>query len=102
MPRRLPHQPIWVGQFIPVPCLSSLFIGNVSHEVPSFHGGFTIPTEDNISPHHHKFAEAAGGDPAHEAAIKCGKGLAMLAIRALSDSRLVEAAKEQFQLTQGD
>lgn len=77
-------------------------LGNVSHEVPSFHGGFAIPTEDNISPHHPKFAEAAGGDAAHEAAIKCGKGLAMLAIRALGDSRLVEAAKEEFRTTGDD
>jgi hypothetical protein len=98
----LPPQPIWVRQLTLDPCLSSLFTGNVSHEVPSFHGGFTIPTEDNISPHHPKFAEAAGRDPAHEAAIKCGKGLAMLAIRALSDPRLVETAKEQFQITKGD
>ncbi|KEF52027.1 uncharacterized protein A1O9_12017 [Exophiala aquamarina CBS 119918] len=81
---------------------ASTDMGNVSHEVPSFHGGFTIPTEDNISPHHPKFAEAAGGDQAHKAAIKCGKGLARLAIRVLSDPSLAESARKEFRTTKDD
>ena len=74
----------------------------MSYEVPSFHGGFTIPTEDGISPHHHKFADAAGKDIAHKAAIQCGKGLAMLAIRVLTDPELVTNAQQQFQILEED
>jgi len=70
--------------------------------VPSFHGGFTIPTEDNISPHHPKFAEAAGGDEAHKAAIQCGKGLAMLAIQVLKDSSFARSVKEEFSATKDE
>ncbi|KAK5050912.1 hypothetical protein LTR84_003471 [Exophiala bonariae] len=81
---------------------ASTDMGNVSHEVPSFHGGFPIPTEDNISPHHPKFAEAAGGDPAHQAAIRCGKGLAMLAVRALGDTGLAASARKEFQSARDD
>ncbi|KAL2840390.1 hypothetical protein BJY01DRAFT_218509 [Aspergillus pseudoustus] len=53
-------------------------MGNVSHEVPSFHGVFGIPTAPNIPGHHPAFAEAAVGDEAHAEAILSAKAMAML------------------------
>ncbi|KAL7904863.1 hypothetical protein GGI35DRAFT_489410 [Trichoderma velutinum] len=75
---------------------ASTDMGNVSYKVPSFHGAFPIPTDQGISLHHPRFADHAGSDSAHEAAIKCGKGMAMLTIRLLTNPRLVEAAKKDF------
>ena len=74
----------------------SLTIGNVSYEVPSFHGAFPIPTASDVSQHHPRFAEHAASDAAYRAAIKCGKGMAMLAIRLLTNPRLVEDARKDF------
>ncbi|KAL3480505.1 hypothetical protein BJX99DRAFT_266439 [Aspergillus californicus] len=53
-------------------------MGNVSHEVPSFHGVFGIPTAPNIPGHHPAFAEAAATDGAHAEAILSAKAMAML------------------------
>lgn len=47
--------------------------------------------------HHPKFAKHAGTDEAHAAAIKCGKGMAMLALRLLTDPQLVENARKDFE-----
>ncbi|KAH0842614.1 Peptidase M20 domain-containing protein 2 [Fonsecaea pedrosoi] len=71
--------------------------GNVSFEVPSFHGTFPIPTEPNVSMHHPRFAGHAATDDAHRAAITCAKGMAMLALRVLTDPRLVEEAWKDFE-----
>lgn len=78
------------------PLWSWLIIGSVSYKVPSFHGAFPIPTDEGVSLHHPRFADHAGSDSAHEAAIKCGKGMAMLTIRLLTNPWLVEAARKDF------
>ncbi|PTB54489.1 hypothetical protein M431DRAFT_84687 [Trichoderma harzianum CBS 226.95] len=75
---------------------ASTDMGSVSYKVPSFHGAFPIPTDLGVSLHHPRFADHAGSDSAHEAAIKCGKGMAMLTIRLLTNPRLVEAARKNF------
>ncbi|KIW94539.1 uncharacterized protein Z519_04515 [Cladophialophora bantiana CBS 173.52] len=76
---------------------ASTDMGNVSFEVPSFHGAFPIPTDANVSMHHPRFAGHAATDEAHRAAIQCGKGMAMLALRVLTDPRLVEEARKDFE-----
>lgn len=53
-------------------------LGNVSHEVPSFHGVFGIPTPPDIPGHHPEFAKAAATDQAHEEAILAAHAMAML------------------------
>ncbi|KIW50708.1 hypothetical protein PV05_09496 [Exophiala xenobiotica] len=81
---------------------ASTDMGNVSYEVPSFHGAFPIPTDPDVSQHHPRFAAHAGTDEAHEAAIKCGKGLAMLAIRVLTKPHLADEARRDFEhMTEG-
>ncbi|GKT57971.1 hypothetical protein ColTof4_09951 [Colletotrichum tofieldiae] len=78
------------------PFNASTDMGNVSHLVPSFHGAFVIPTSPDVAGHNPKFAAAAATDEAHTAAIKCAKGMAMLAIRVLTDDLIAEGAKKDF------
>ncbi|KAL6250692.1 hypothetical protein RBB50_002995 [Rhinocladiella similis] len=77
---------------------ASTDMGNVSYEVPSFHGAFPIPTDPGVSQHHPRFAAHAGTDEAHKVAVTCGKGLAMLAIRVLTNPKLVQEARKDFEL----
>ena len=76
---------------------ASTDMGNVSHLVPSFHGGFIIPAGPEISAHNPGFAACAGTEQAHQAALTCAKGMAMLALRVLVDDYLAERAKADFE-----
>ncbi|KAK2029818.1 metal-dependent amidase/aminoacylase/carboxypeptidase [Colletotrichum zoysiae] len=78
------------------PFNASTDMGNVSHLVPSFHGAFVIPTPPDIAGHHPKFAAAAATDEAHDAALKCAKGMAMLAVRVLADGAVAREARKDF------
>ena len=71
--------------------------GNVSYAVPAFHGGFAIPAPDNVTGRNPSFAAAAGTDAAHESAIRCAKGMAVLGYRVLTDSKLADAARLDFE-----
>lgn len=76
---------------------ASTDMGNVSHLVPSFHGGFIIPAGPEISAHNPGFAACAGTEQAHQAALTCAKGMAMLALRVLVDDNLAKRAKADFE-----
>ncbi|KAM5343797.1 hypothetical protein ACJ41O_012334 [Fusarium nematophilum] len=76
---------------------ASTDMGNVSHLVPSFHGAFAIPTSKDVSIHNPKFAAAAGTDEAHGVAIKCAKGMAILAIRVLVEDAIASNARSDFE-----
>ncbi|TDZ15337.1 Peptidase M20 domain-containing protein 2 [Colletotrichum orbiculare MAFF 240422] len=78
------------------PFNASTDMGNVSHLVPSFHGAFVVPTSPDVAGHNPKFAAAAGTDEAHSAAMKCAKGMAMLAIRVLADDAIATGARRDF------
>ncbi|KAK1991225.1 metal-dependent amidase/aminoacylase/carboxypeptidase [Colletotrichum falcatum] len=90
-----------IGEAIQVhqakPFNASTDMGNVSHLVPSFHGAFVIPTSPDVAGHNPKFAAAAVTDEAHAAAIKCAKGMAMLAVRVLADSAIAQKARRDFE-----
>ncbi|KAI0139142.1 hypothetical protein F4776DRAFT_670372 [Hypoxylon sp. NC0597] len=79
------------------PITASTDMGNVSHVVPSFHGAFSIPAGLDVSLHNPKFAAAASTDEAHEIALRCAKGLAMLATRVLLDVELATRARNDFE-----
>ncbi|KAI1141446.1 hypothetical protein F5Y05DRAFT_261625 [Hypoxylon sp. FL0543] len=79
------------------PITASTDMGNVSHVVPSFHGAFAIPAAPDILLHNPQFAAAASTDEAHEAALRCAKGLAMLAARMLLDGGVKDAARDDFE-----
>ncbi|RTE80210.1 hypothetical protein BHE90_005320 [Fusarium euwallaceae] len=78
------------------PYTASTDMGNVSHHVPSFHSAFGIPTAPGVAIHSQPFAAAAATIEAHNAAIQCGKGMAMLAIRVLTDDNMADAARKDF------
>lgn len=46
--------------------------------------------------HSPKFTAEASTDEAHAAAIECGKGMAMLALRVLTDDQVATGAREDF------
>lgn len=79
------------------PFNASTDMGNVSHFVPSFHGGIGIPAEPGVAMHNPRFAGAAGTDEAHAAAIKAAKGMAMLGLRVLLDSEVATKARVDFE-----
>jgi len=81
------------------PMNASTDMGNVSHRVPSFHGGFIIPAGPEISAHNPGFAACAGTEEAHKAALTCAKGMAMLALRVLVDDDLARRARADFEKT---
>ncbi|KID65481.1 Peptidase M20 domain-containing protein 2 [Metarhizium brunneum] len=76
---------------------ASTDMGNVSHFVPSFHGGIGIPAEPGVAMHNPRFAAAAGTDEAHGAAIQAAKGMAMLGLRVLLDSKVAAQARLDFE-----
>ncbi|KAH8678312.1 hypothetical protein BX600DRAFT_451886 [Xylariales sp. PMI_506] len=71
-------------------------MGNVSYVVPSFHGIFGIPSEDGASCHDARFTVASAGEEAFENAVKCGRGMAMLGWRFITDGELITRVSEQF------
>lgn len=75
---------------------ASTDMGNVSHRVPSFHGAFVVPAKADVSVHNPAFAACAGTDDAHKAALQCAKGMAMLALRVLTDEELAKEARADF------
>jgi metal-dependent amidase/aminoacylase/carboxypeptidase family protein len=78
------------------PLTASTDMGNVSHLIPSFHGGIAIPTEPGVAMHNPRFAASARTEEAHVAAIKAAKGMAMLGLRMILDSQLAEQALADF------
>lgn len=78
------------------PFTASTDMGNVSHEVPGFHGAFSIPTEPDAALHSTKFAAAAAKPEAHEAAMKSAKGMAMLALRVIVDEEFARKVRQDF------
>lgn len=77
---------------------ASTDMGNVSHTIPTFHGAFAIPCGPDVAIHSPPFAVAAGTVEAHDAAMQCSKGMAMLALRVLCDSSLAQQAQTEFEL----
>jgi hypothetical protein len=72
-----------------------MFKGNVSHAVPGFHGIFTIPAEGvNHTP---QFTNGAGSPEAHERAIACAAGMAVVACQMLVDDQFSETVKKDFE-----
>lgn len=76
---------------------ASTDMGNVSHTVPSFHGAFGVPSSLGVALHSLGFAAAVATDEAHEVTIRCAKGMAMLALRVLTDGSIADGARCEFE-----
>lgn len=79
------------------PLAASTDMGNVSYAVPSFHGTFSVPCDNTVAMHSQPFASAAGTDEAHESAMKCAKGMAMLALSVLTNESLAQQTRKDFE-----
>lgn len=78
------------------PIHASTDMGNVSHVVPSFQGAFIICRDKGVAMHHPRFTAASATDEAHDAALQCAQGMAMLAVRTLVDEDFAKRAWRDF------
>ncbi|KAL1900571.1 hypothetical protein Sste5346_002294 [Sporothrix stenoceras] len=86
----------------PVVSSAGTDMGNVSQELPGFHGIFGIPAPPNVPPHHRDFADASATPEAQDAALQAARGMAMLALRVLLVPGLVEKVQADFEENRSD
>ncbi|TLS31202.1 hypothetical protein PpBr36_02176 [Pyricularia pennisetigena] len=72
-------------------------MGDVCYECPGFHGAFGIDTEKGQSNHTPAFAAAAGLDKSYKKAIECGRGMAMVGWRVLSDDAFAAEVQKEWE-----
>ncbi|KAF9251037.1 hypothetical protein DTO027I6_1664 [Penicillium roqueforti] len=70
-------------------------MGNVSYEVPGFHGGFFIHA-DGVN-HTPQFTAGAGSEDGFKRSLQCAAGMAVVACRALVDASFATAIKSDFE-----
>ena len=69
-------------------------MGNVSYEVPGFHGGFYIPAEGvNHTP---QFTAGAGSEEGFRRSLYCAAGMAVVAVRVLGDEEFAKDVEGNF------
>lgn len=72
-------------------------MGDVTYECPGFHGGFGITTDDGSSNHTKGFTAAAGTEEAFARAVECGKGMANVGWRVLTDDTFAQGVKQEWE-----
>ncbi|KAJ5116665.1 amidohydrolase [Penicillium angulare] len=72
-------------------------MGNVSYEVPSFHGHYFIPTPPGTAMHTEAFRDAAKAEEAHSIAMSVGKGMAVVGLKILVDDGFAAEVKNHFE-----
>ena len=77
-------------------------MGNVTVAMPGIHPVFNIASMDGVrepglSTHSIKFAERAGTEVAHEAAIRASKGLGLTGLDVLLDAEFTRKIREEFE-----
>ncbi|HEY2068200.1 MAG TPA: M20 family metallopeptidase [Rhizomicrobium sp.] len=83
---------------IPAGFAGSTDMGNVSHRVPSIHPMLAVAPAGVII-HNAEFARWAASDKGDQAVIDGAKALALTALDAMSDRRLLEVTKADFAAT---
>lgn len=73
--------------------------GNVTYAVPALHVIFGLPNKENpdINPHDAEFARCAGTEEAFQAAVRCGKGMALTGWEILTNDAVWEQCKADFE-----
>lgn len=69
-------------------------MGNVSYEVPGFHGGFYIQT-DGVN-HTPQFTAGAGSEEGFKRSLACAAGMAVVGCRVLGDEVFAGAVRDDF------
>ncbi len=72
-------------------------MGDVCHECPGFHGVFGIGTKEGEANHTHGFAAAAGTEESFERALECGRSMAAVAWRVLSDDGFAARVQTEWE-----
>jgi amidohydrolase len=72
-------------------------MGNVCYECPGFHGAFGIATEPGQGNHTLAFAKAAGTDESFKSALECGKGMAVVGWKVLSDDEFASQTLREWE-----
>ncbi|KAK3308312.1 uncharacterized protein B0T15DRAFT_105018 [Chaetomium strumarium] len=72
-------------------------MGDVCYECPGFHGVFGIGTKEGEANHTKGFAAAAGTDDAFQRALECGRGMALVGWKVLSDDGFAEKVRKEWE-----
>ena len=72
-------------------------MGDVCYECPGFHGAFGIITQEGEGNHTKGFAAAAGTDESHKRAIECGKGMALVGWKVLTDDSFAAELQKEWE-----
>lgn len=70
------------------------FTGNVTYEVPGFHGGVYIPV-DGVN-HTPEFTAGAGSREGFKRSLPSGAGMAVVGCQLLADDSFASAVKADF------
>jgi hypothetical protein len=71
--------------------------GDVTYACPSLFGTFGIATTDGVANHTKGFTAVAGTQDSFQRAIECGKGMAMVAWRVLTDDGFAEEMTKEWE-----
>lgn len=72
-------------------------LGDISYALPTMHPLFGIPVKEaGIVTHHPSFTEAAGTDEAHDAAVRAGKSLCLVAWDIITNDAIYEAIRSDW------
>jgi amidohydrolase len=72
-------------------------MGDVCYQCPGFHGVFGIGTKEGEANHTKGFTAAAGTEESFERAMECGRGMAAVAWRVLSDEVFAERVRAEWE-----
>ncbi|KAK3995571.1 p-aminobenzoyl-glutamate hydrolase subunit B [Cladorrhinum sp. PSN332] len=72
-------------------------MGDVCYQCPSFHGAFGINTEHGEANHTKGFTAAGGTEDAFARAIECGKGMASVGWKVLTDDGFADQIKSDWE-----
>ncbi|KAJ5191246.1 amidohydrolase [Penicillium cinerascens] len=72
-------------------------MGNVSYDVPSFHGNFHIPTKSGQNIHSAGFTDAAQSIEAYKMAIEVARGMAAIGFKLLQDEAFANDVWKSFE-----
>lgn len=72
-------------------------MGDVCYQCPGFHGAFGIETKRGEANHTKGFAAAAGTEDSFERAMECGKGMASVAWKVLTDDAFADQIKSDWE-----
>lgn len=72
-------------------------MGDVTYACPGFHGAFGIATPVGVANHTKGFTAVAGTKESLERAVECGKGMAVVGWKVLTDDAFARAMKEEWE-----